>query len=144
MNSALQRARKTVDEKLPAQSQQATLRALGDERLRELVERYLDAWERGDVEAVAAMLTADATLTMPPMATWFRGDDVLVFLREWAFSGRAYGAEGNRRVRVLPTRASGQPAFGTYSWDPERERLLPTVLQVLTLRASRSSRSPAS
>jgi RNA polymerase sigma-70 factor (ECF subfamily) len=52
-------------------------------------------------------------------------------------SGRAYNAEGNRRVRVIPTRANGQLAFGTYSWDPERERYLPTVLQVLTLRDGR-------
>ena len=69
---------------------------------------------------------------MPPMATWFRGDGVVVFLTEWAFSGRAYGAEGNRRVRVVSARANGQPAVGTYSWDEERGRYLPTVLQVLT------------
>jgi len=54
--SALQRAHKTVDERLPAQSQQATLRALGDERRAELVERYVDAWERSDVDAMVAML----------------------------------------------------------------------------------------
>jgi RNA polymerase sigma-70 factor (ECF subfamily) len=136
VNSALQRARRTVEQKLPAQSQQATLRTLGDERLHRIVDGYLDAWERGDVDAVASMLTADATLTMPPMATWFRGDDVIVFLVEWAFSGRAYDAEGRRRVRVLATRANGQPAFGTYSWDAERERYRPTVLQVLTLRGA--------
>ena len=51
-NSALQRARKTVDERLPEQSQQATLRTLGDEKLRELVEGYMDAMQRGDVDAV--------------------------------------------------------------------------------------------
>src|SRR3954468_11680117 len=56
INSALQRARKTVDEKLPEQSQQATLRALGDARVRELVQRYVDAWESGDVSRVVAML----------------------------------------------------------------------------------------
>src|SRR5919206_198559 len=50
VNSALQRARVTVDERLPEQSQQATLRALGDERLREIVDRYVDAWERCDVD----------------------------------------------------------------------------------------------
>ena len=52
VNSALQRARKAVDERLPERSQQATLRSLGDERMRELVERYVDAWERGDVDAL--------------------------------------------------------------------------------------------
>ena len=71
--SALQRAHKTVDERLPDQSQQATLRALGDERLRELVGEYVAAWERGDVDAVAALLTDDATLAMPPRPEWFAG-----------------------------------------------------------------------
>ena len=138
VNSALQRARRTLDERLPERSQQATLRALGDRRLREVVEGYMRAWERGDVDAVTAMLTESATLTMPPMPTWFRGRDaVVVFLTEWAFSGRVYGAEGARRVRVLPTRANGQPAFGTYSWDAERGSHLPTVLQVLTLHGTR-------
>jgi RNA polymerase sigma-70 factor (ECF subfamily) len=137
VNSALQRARATVDERLPERSQQATLRSLGDDRLREIVERYVDAWERGDVGAVAAMLADEAVLTMPPMATWYRGSDVLVFLTEWAFSGRVYGAEGHRRVRVVPTRASGQPAFGTYSWDRDAGAYRPAVLQVLTLRGDR-------
>ncbi|HEU0019180.1 MAG TPA: sigma-70 family RNA polymerase sigma factor [Thermoleophilaceae bacterium] len=138
VNSALQRARKAVDElALPEQSQQETLRTLGDDRLREIVEAYADAWERGDVDAVAAMLAEDAVLAMPPMPTWFRGiDDVLVFIRDWAFSGRVYEAIGRRRVKVIPTRANGQIAFGTYSWDIEQETHLPTVLQVLTLRGS--------
>src|SRR5437764_1749898 len=49
VNSALQRARAAVDDRLPEQSQQATLRAIGDERLAEIVDRYVDAWERCDV-----------------------------------------------------------------------------------------------
>ncbi len=136
-NSALQRARATMEDKLPDQSQQATLRDVGDAAIRAIVTRYTDAWERGDVDAVAGMLTADAALTMPPMATWFRGEGVLVFLREWAFSGRAYDAEGRRDVRVIPTTASAQPAFATYSRDAATGRYLPTVLQVLTLRGGR-------
>jgi len=88
VNSALQRARKTIDETLPERSQQETLRTLGDDRVREMVEGYMDAWERGDVDAVTAMLAEDATITMPPMATWFQGEGVEVFLAEWAFSGR--------------------------------------------------------
>jgi RNA polymerase sigma-70 factor (ECF subfamily) len=57
VNSALQRARKTVDDRLPEQSQQETLRALGDEELRELVDGYVAAWERGDVDTEVEMLT---------------------------------------------------------------------------------------
>jgi RNA polymerase sigma-70 factor (ECF subfamily) len=137
VNSALQRARRTIEEKLPERSQQQTLRAVGDERIRELVETYVDAWQRGDVEAIVAMLAEDAVIAMPPMASWYRGDGVRVFLEEWAFSGRLYNAEGRRRVRVIPTRASGQPAFGTYSWDPEQGCYFPTVIQVLTLDGGR-------
>ena len=85
----------------------------------------------------SAMLAEDATITMPPMATWFQGEGVEVFLTEWAFSGRAYDAEGRRNVRVLRAHANGQPAIGTYSWDDERGAHLPTVLQVLTFGGDR-------
>ncbi len=137
VNSALQRARRTVDDKLPEQSQQETLRALGDDGLRLVVEGYVDAWQRGDVEAVVAMLADDAVLTMPPMATWYRDEQIVVFLREWAFNGRVYDSLGRRRVRVVPTIANGQPAFGTYSWVEDAGAHMPTVLQVLTLRGER-------
>src|SRR4051794_33237603 len=56
VNSALQRARRTVDERLPERSQQETLRALGDERARDLLHHYIDAWERHDVPAIVALL----------------------------------------------------------------------------------------
>src|SRR5687767_2256148 len=57
VNSGLQRARKSVEERLPDESQQATLRTLGDERISELVQSYMDALERGDVERLVAMLS---------------------------------------------------------------------------------------
>ena len=129
VNSALQRARKAVDERLPAQSQQATVRALGDKRLEQLVTAYVDAWEAGDVEAVTALLAEDAAVTMPPRATWFSGLDACrVFLAERALT---------RDARLVRTRANGQVAFGTYVWDAERERFEGHVLQVLTLRGDR-------
>src|SRR4051794_35282192 len=81
VNSALQRARATVEERRPEQSQQATLRELGDERLREIVERYMEAWERNDVETVMEILAEDATFSMPPLASWFGGEESLrIFL----------------------------------------------------------------
>ena len=137
VNSALQRARRTIDETLPERSQAQTLRQLGDDRVREIVEGYMEAWERGDVEAVTAMLAEDAAITMPPMASWFRGEGVEIFLREWAFNGRVYDLEGRRSVRVLPTRANGQPAIATYAWNDEAGAHLPTVLQVLSFDGDR-------
>jgi RNA polymerase sigma-70 factor, ECF subfamily len=136
VNSALQRARATVDERLPEESQQATLRELGDDELRELVARYADAWERGDVGGIVSMLAEDAVIAMPPMATWFRGrDGVEVFLREFAFAQRWTGERfeaGERRVRLVPVRASGQLGLATYRWDGASFR--PQAIQVLALR----------
>jgi RNA polymerase sigma-70 factor (ECF subfamily) len=126
VDSLLQRAHKSVEERLPAQSQQATLRTIGDERLSELVGGYVDAWERGDIDAVVAMLAEDARITMPPIPTWFRGRDaVAAFLTERVLAG-----EGPRRL--LPVRANGSPAFGQYSWDEERGRLVAHGITVLT------------
>jgi RNA polymerase sigma-70 factor, ECF subfamily len=126
--SALQRAHRTVEERLPAHSQQATLRTLGDERLRELVDAYVAAWERGDVEAVVGMLTEDVTLTMPPRPTWFAGRaDVATFFHRIPL---AHG----RRWRAVPTSANGQVAVMKHTWDDERGRFAPHGLNVLTLR----------
>jgi RNA polymerase sigma-70 factor, ECF subfamily len=131
--SALQRAHKGVDERLPAQSQQATLRALGDDRLRVLVESHVDAWERGDVESLVSLLTDDVTLTMPPIPTWFRGrESVASFLAAWPLAHR-------RSWRMIPLRASGQIAFGAYSRDPERGVFTAHVIEVVTLRGDRIS-----
>ena len=137
VNSALQRARKAVEERLPAQSQQATLRTLGDEGLRDVVDGYVDAWDRGDIDAVVAMLTEDAAFSMPPLASWFGGpegghEELRAFLTLGPLSGEW-------RWRHLPVRASGQPALAFYSWD-ERERThLPFALNVFTLRDRRIS-----
>jgi RNA polymerase sigma-70 factor (ECF subfamily) len=132
VNSALQRARKGVDERLPEQSQQATLRTLGDDGVRKVVESYLDAWDRGDIDAVVAKLTEDATFTMPPLRTWYGGPDLPDFLAVGPLSGEW-------RWRHVPVRASGQPAIAFYSWGAEEESYLPFALNVLTLRGARIS-----
>jgi RNA polymerase sigma-70 factor (ECF subfamily) len=133
VNSALQRARAAVDARLPEQSQQATLRALGDGRVREIVQRYVDAWDRGDVDAVVAMLAEDATFAMPPLRTWYRGRDaVATFLAGWPLSGAW-------RWRIVPARANGQPALAFYTWDPDVESYLPFALNVFTFRGEQIS-----
>ena len=75
-------------ERAPERSQQATLRALGDDALRELVERYVTAWQDEDVDAIVAMLTEDATFAMPPRPEWYRGREAIgAFLRRHPLSG---------------------------------------------------------
>jgi RNA polymerase sigma-70 factor (ECF subfamily) len=133
VNSALQRAHRLVDERLPEQSQQAPLRALGDDGLSELVNGYVDAWERGDLNAVVAMLAEDVSLTMPPMPTWFAGRAAVA-----GFFGRLPLRAG-RRWRLLPVGANGQVAFAHYGWDQSAARFLPHGVNVLALRGSRVS-----
>ena len=113
VDSALQRAHGTVDARLPARSQQATLRALGDAGQRELIERFTSAWDAADVDAIVELLTADATISMPPYPSWYQGRDaVAAFLRRGPFK------PGNR-WRSLATSANGQLAVAGYRWDGE-------------------------
>ena len=129
VNSSLQRARKAIADHVPERSQQATLRALGETRLRAIVAGYMDAMERADIPAVIAMLTEDATWSMPPIASWYRGlDDIAVFLREGALVPS---------WRRAPAHANGQLAVGGYIWSPERGCYLANVIDVLTLRGDR-------
>jgi RNA polymerase sigma-70 factor (ECF subfamily) len=133
VNSALQRARATVDERIGEQTQQQTLRTLGDDELREIVDRYVDAWERNDVEAFAAMLTEDATFAMPPLATWYTGREGISI---WA---RNSPMNGNWRWKPLLVRANGQPALAFYAWDEGEQAYLPFALNVLSFRGDKIS-----
>src|SRR5918992_1225036 len=127
VNSALQRARRAAEERIPERSQQETVRSLGDARVRELVERFSDAFERGDTEAILGMLAADATFSMPPYPSWCRGRQAIG--DSWLMPGGS-----PPRLRYLPTRANGQPAVAAYKLTPDGTRYLPLALDVLTLR----------
>jgi RNA polymerase sigma-70 factor (ECF subfamily) len=129
VNSALQRARTTVDRRRPEPTQPAALRALGDGRVRTLAQRYATAWEAGDVDAIVALLSDDATYSMPPRAEWYRGTEAI----------RAFIAEGPLTLqwRFLETHANGQLAFGTYAWDPGRGAHVAVGLDLLAVRGTR-------
>jgi RNA polymerase sigma-70 factor (ECF subfamily) len=112
--SALQRAHKSIDARLPERSQQATLRSLGDDAIGKIAGAFVAAWERGDVDALAAMLAEEATIAMPPMSTWYRGREaVAAFLRRFPLAP-------GMRWRVVSTGANGQLAFGFYLWNAEQ------------------------
>ena len=126
VNSALQRARSSVEDRLPEQSQQETLRTLGDDEIGELVESYVEAWEQNDVEKVVSMLSEEAAFTMPPLQSWFQGhEEIRAFLA-------GYPLSGTWRWRAQRVRANGQEALAFYSWDPEAENYQRFALNVLT------------
>jgi RNA polymerase sigma-70 factor (ECF subfamily) len=129
VNSALQRARKAVDQRVPRTSQQAELRALGTNGQSELVEALVAAWERADVTALLALLAEDARFTMPPLPAWFLGrEDIGRFFTE-RMSATPW--------RLVPIRANGQPALACYQADPDGDRFRLGAINVLSLRAGR-------
>ena len=99
VNSALQRARTTIDHQLPAPPP-----AVADEMERELLGRYLDAFEHDDMDGLVALLQEDALLRMPPQPSVLGAVAVATFFRETAARGDL------SRMRLTPTRANGQPA----------------------------------
>jgi RNA polymerase sigma-70 factor, ECF subfamily len=126
VNSALQRARKTVDERLPEQSQQETLRTLGDDGIREVVEGYMDAMGSGDIDKMVAMLADDAAWSMPPLPAWFQGESLRGFMENGPLSGEW-------RWRHMPTRVNGQVAVASYAWYEPDQTHRPFALDVMTL-----------
>jgi RNA polymerase sigma-70 factor (ECF subfamily) len=125
--STLQRAHAAVEERVPAHSQQATLRSLGDRRIRDLVRRWCEAWDAGDVPALAALLTDDATFSMPPRPGWYAGRDAIgAFLA----AGPAVPPVPWRHV---PARANGQLALAVYRSDRRGGRPVAYAIEVLRL-----------
>jgi RNA polymerase sigma-70 factor (ECF subfamily) len=128
VNSALQRARATLEASDVSSSDPAP--AL-DEPDRELLARYVEAFERYDMEALTSLIHEDATQSMPPFDLWLNGrDDILTW---WVGPGG-----GCRGSRVLPTvAANGSPAFGQYKPSETGEGYDPWALQVLEISDGR-------
>jgi RNA polymerase sigma-70 factor (TIGR02960 family) len=125
VNSALQRARSVLSSLQP--TQQETLQALGESAQRDLVRRYMAAWESGDVDAIVAMLADDAKYSMPPLLQWFSGR---TGIRRFLVDGPL-----REKWRFLPARANGQLAFGTYLRDGDQ--YVPAGLDVIVVRGSK-------
>jgi RNA polymerase sigma-70 factor (ECF subfamily) len=124
--SALQRARRATEVRLPEASQQELLGKVGEDRVREVVDRFMEAWESADVDEISSLLAMDCDLVMPPWAEWFKGRDaVLEFLPRGPLS---------RPWKTVPTSANGQPAFGGY-WTHEDGSLRAEGIVVLDFNA---------
>lgn len=103
VNSALQRARASLEERTHGRSQQAELAELGDDGVRRLLTELVSAWEAADVDRIAALLAEDVRFTMPPLPAWFDGREmVLRFMRERMFQ---------TPWRLEPRVVNGQPGF---------------------------------
>jgi RNA polymerase sigma-70 factor (ECF subfamily) len=126
VNSALQRARATLAESAPPDGAPDGLTPAQEM----LLARYVEAFERYDVDALAALLREDATLSMPPYTLWLRGTAAV---KDW-FLGRGIGCRGSR---LVPTSANGLPAFGQYRPGPPGEPYRPWSLVVLELSGDR-------
>jgi RNA polymerase sigma-70 factor (ECF subfamily) len=121
VNSALQRARATLDQADVADAGQGRL----SEHDRELLARYVDAFQRYDIDALTTLIHQDATQSMPPYELWLTGRDHI--FAWWLGPGSAC-----RGSRVLPTlSANGSPTFGQYKPSESGEGYDPWALQVL-------------
>ena len=110
VNSTLQRARTQLAHINPAEDETAEP---SDSEHRELLDKYVAAFENADMAALAKLLRADAALEMPPIAVWFSGRDVVIRF----FEARVFSVP--RGWRMLRTRANGQPAVATYLRDDD-------------------------
>ena len=126
VKGALQRARETLRARLPAADRERAPQAhsAGERRL---VGRFADAVQSGDVDEIVSLLTDDALLTMPPQPLEYEGHDAIA-----AFLSHRAELRG-APLRVVPTRANTQPAFGCYLPDPHAAIARPYGLIVLTL-----------
>jgi RNA polymerase sigma-70 factor (ECF subfamily) len=112
VNSALQRARATLERRVPARRERLAMPLTGAER--DLVDRFADAFERDDIDGVVSLLTDDAIVSMPPQPEWHQGRAAIgEFLRH-----RHLGRKGP--WRFVPAAANGQPAYAYYLREKHR------------------------
>lgn len=132
IKGALQRARAALHARLPAADRERRPRPHSPAE-RRLVGRFVEAAESGDVEEMVALLTADARLTMPPQPLEYQDHDSIgAFLRHRAQLRKT-------PLRLVPTRANTQPAFGCYLPDPQTAIARAYALLVLTLEGEQIS-----
>lgn len=131
VNSALQRARASLGAQNDG-ARREVMPATLSPRENQLLDAYVSAFERYDVDALTSLLHQDASFSMPPYRLWLQGPGPV---RDWLL-GRGAACRGSR---LLPTRASGSPAFGQYHPKASGGPLLPWALIVLEISGDRIS-----
>jgi RNA polymerase sigma-70 factor, ECF subfamily len=126
VNSLLHRARSILKKRYPRKD--AVKPYLTEERQKQLLERYLHAWEIADIDGIVSMLTEEANFPMPPLTSWYQGRAAIrAFILKTSLAGEASG-----RWRLLPIRANGLPGFAFYLREENTGEYLPFALQVLS------------
>ena len=128
VNSALQRARATLQARLPGPRQDWALERTPTDEESELLRRFMAAWERADAPALVAMMREDVRWAMPPAPLWFDGRDAIAKLFD------AFPIGWNGELRVLASAANRQPAMATYIRPPGGSVFRLAVLTVLRIQ----------
>jgi RNA polymerase sigma-70 factor, ECF subfamily len=132
-NSALQRARATMKERLPRRRLEWTQGSDPSREERELLERYVEATERGDAAAMVELMREDAFFAMPPEAEWEVGNQAIV--DAWVRGG--FGSDTFGHMRCVLTRVNAQPAVAVYLRRPDDSRYRPFAIDVLRLEGGK-------
>ncbi|MQA03993.1 MAG: sigma-70 family RNA polymerase sigma factor [Streptosporangiales bacterium] len=125
VNSILQRARAQLEQVTPTED---SVTEPTDAQQRALLDRYVKAFEDKDVAGMVELFTKDAIWEMPPFDAWFQGPDDIARLIDLQCP-----AKGRDSMRLVPTWANGQPAFGLYLRENDDEEFRPFNLPVLTM-----------
>ena len=126
INSAVQRARETLRKKLP-EGRDALSRQRTSAKRASLLERYVRAWDAQDLGGLVALLTDDATFSMPPRPEWYRGRDQILEFLHWAVRQTGFD-----RFHAVPTGANYQPAIVLFGKEPGDVEWRPHAVHVLT------------
>jgi RNA polymerase sigma-70 factor (ECF subfamily) len=140
VNSALHRARVTLAKNYQCEQPERVQFGHTNAAIDDLLTRYLQAWETDDVDGLVALLKEDATLSMPPVPSWYQGRDAI----RRVLSAVLFPPGVQKQWRLIPTHANGQPAFAVYRTDEATRSYRAFAIQVLTLDGSQFPKHVAS
>ncbi len=127
VHSLLHRARNALQGGYASKPKRLALADQASQQTQQALERYLHAWEAADIGGIVALLTENASFSMPPFPTWFQGRSAIrKFLSETILAGDARG-----RFRLVPVRANGQLGLAFYQLSKDGVVYAPFVIQVL-------------
>jgi RNA polymerase sigma-70 factor (ECF subfamily) len=132
VNSTLHRARVTLEKHYPSSQREMAQVGHVDGATNTLLARYLQAWETDDVDGLVAFLKEDATLSMPPVPSWYQGKEAIRAF----FLAVLFPSGVQKRWRLSPTSANGHPAFVVYRADEATRAYRAFAIQVVTLEAT--------